>query len=109
MKATFEHQTWVPTELINDNTVTLNGLKVTRLENLPTLHFNIVIALWVCTYTNITRYYTFSYASTSWSVTALYIQLTSCHMMRNFRIDNSSKKLAGRRFETIFSKNKAGI
>ena len=26
MKATFEHQTWAPTELINDNTVTLNRL-----------------------------------------------------------------------------------
>ena len=24
MKATFEHQIWAPTELINDNTVTLN-------------------------------------------------------------------------------------
>ena len=33
MKATFEHQTWAPTELINDNTVTLKWISYLTHEN----------------------------------------------------------------------------
>ena len=37
MKATFEHQTWAPTELINDNTVTLSVKNFKACELCQTL------------------------------------------------------------------------
>ena len=38
MKATFEHQTWAPTELINDNTITLIGVALALVRVVDTNH-----------------------------------------------------------------------